>query len=446
MLDDDFLSSAAGVISRHHWRQRHRLIMSFEGEPVAKGRLRPDEQIAFQQEVARQMKASSRLAFRGPLALDVAFTTQGQNPAILTNLAKNLLDLLGGPVAGFGGRQRSLLYNDDSMVHALSVRARHEGPPLAPEQLSEADRAFRELVPAVPSTRVVATRLAHYVENLQAGAAAIRETARSVDETSESQDAVGEYREMLGEDARSELDDPLARLDLDLAAQRAQQGVLKHSSTSLSALSVLFGASGVMGFPASMLAPRDLDWLRRSPTRMWLDELPTEAGSRKEFRAHVQETVRTFWSKWRWLFGERLRVPVALEVIVKPPRNASQAALHDLDNVVRTYMVGPIVAEMQPPIDHVFGVYPRLLKAGPEWASTMPHAQALRIPKSVRIGLTRYEAWRIPRQPGDVSPGFVSVGLAPDPAGSASSQLRADVAVNDWANILREQRKDRRGH
>lgn len=121
-----------------------------------------------------------------------------------------------------------------------------------------------------------------------------------------------------------------------------------------------------------------------------------------------------------------------------PPIGASEGALHDLDNVVRDYLVKPIVERLQPPIDYVFGVQPELLRrAGgdlPDWLQTAIRA----VPKSVRVGLTRYEAWRLPRAADDVQPGFVSVGLAPDPSGSGSALARADVAIDEWSRELRE--------
>ena len=171
---------------------------------------------------------------------------------------------------------------------------------------------------------------------------------------------------------------------------------------------------------------------------MMLGELPVRSGECAAFREMVADRLETFWQKWEWLFGDRLRIPVALEVLVKPPLGASDDALHDLDNVVRSYLVKPIVARLQPPIDFVLGVDPVHFRDEhgtlPEWLERSIKA----VPKSARVGLTRYEAWRIPRVEGDVEPGFVSVGLAPDLSGSQSAMSRSDIAVAEWAQRLRE--------
>lgn len=229
---------------------------------------------------------------------------------------------------------------------------------------------------------------------------------------------------------------------LEMAAREAQQRILGHSGLSLGVLALLHGAFAADGrLPRRVreaLRERADASLAQSQTRMMLGELPVRPGEGAAFKEMVTNRLEAFWQQWEWLFGDRLRIPVALEVLIKPPLGASDDALHDLDNVVRSYLVKPIVARLQPPIEFALGVNPEHFRDGngmlPAWLEQSIQA----VPKNVRVGLTRYEAWRVPRIEGDGEPGFVSVGLAPDPAGSRSAMSRSDIAVDEWSRRLRE--------
>jgi hypothetical protein len=70
------------------------------------------------------------------------------------------------------------------------------------------------------------------------------------------------------------------------------------------------------------------------------------------------------------------------------------------------------------PIDHVIA-----LKHG---GRTVKENLAL------RVGLIRYEAWRIPRAPGDTSPGFVSAAVVSDEFGYEDSISRIARLLDQW--------------
>lgn len=434
----DFFHSSTGVIARHRWRQRQRVSVIIRGvEPAAKRSMPVSDKLAIQKAVDENLAQRRRRPFRSQLALQLSLRTTGPNPAQLPNLGKNLLDLLGQPLPGFKERRRGILYYDDRQVEALSISCRHESPADGERRQNE------EWDFTGPRIGITAVRHALYVEDLATGAAAEREIRDMDAEWDYREEAVAEYRRMLDdyEQDRRIISPELHQLYLDLAARHAQQWMLRNSGLSLAVLALLHGVSvgeSLFGLWRSRPGGPDVERLVESQTRILLGELPVRPGEGAAFKERVVESVDAFWTEWAWMFGDRLRIPIALEVLVKPPLDASPGALHDLDNIVRTYLVKPIVARLQPPIEYVFGVDEALLKRTdgtlPPWVSEAIAS----VPKSVRVGLTRYEAWRIPRSEGDQSPGFVSVGFAPDLTGVSSAMIRSDIAVDEWSHRIRD--------
>lgn len=434
----DFFHSSTGVIARHRWRQRRRVHAVIRGvEPAAKHSMPASDKLAIQKAVAEDLAQRRRRPFRGQLALRLSLRTTGPNPAQLPNLGKNLLDLLGQPLPGFKGRRRGILFYDDRQVDALSISCRHEAPGEGVRRQNE------EWDLAGPRIGITAVRHRLYVEDLAAGAAAERAIRYMSGEWDGREGAVTEYRRMVDEyeQDRRILAPELHQLYLDLAARQAQQWILRNSGLSLAVLALLHGVSAegsLLGPWRSRQGGPDIERLVESQTRILLGELPVRSGEGAAFKERVVDAVDAFWRRWDGLFGDRLRVPIAMEVLVKPPLGASHDALHDLDNIVRTYLVKPIIARLQPPIEYVFGVDEALLKrsdgALPTWVSEAIDS----VPKSVRVGLTRYEVWRIPRSKDDQTPGFVSVGFAPDLTGVSSAMIRSDIAVDEWSRRIRD--------
>jgi hypothetical protein len=102
---------------------------------------------------------------------------------------------------------------------------------------------------------------------------------------------------------------------------------------------------------------------------------------------------------------------VALEVIVRPNPATPPAVLHDLDNIVRDYLIPGIVPSFGTVSDHRWTIdFEELRRTDPglaeRWgANPTP-------PPGTKWGVARYEAWRLPPMAGEA--GFVSVALVAD--------------------------------
>ena len=111
-------------------------------------------------------------------------------------------------------------------------------------------------------------------------------------------------------------------------------------------------------------------------------------------------------------------MPVAVEVLIKPPPIRRQRAVHDLDNVLRTYLVPRVVDMFKPPSHYSFAL-----------ASISTHYSRPMPPLSTRFGLTRYEAWRLPPASEDEK-GFICLAIVHDPCGLEDALGKLDSKVS----------------
>lgn len=286
----DFFFSPVGIIARHRWRQRKRVVViARDIEPASKQSMSEADKLAFQKAVASGLAQQRRRFFRGRLALRLAFRTTGRTPAHLPNLGKNFMDLLGAPLPDFPGRCKGILYRDDRQVDALSVSCKHDvqqdgddlGAPL------EHERA--------PRIRLTAVRHALYLEDLASGSEAERHMEDLYTAWETRDDAVDEYRRMLDqEDAdRRVLGVELHPAYLDLAARQAQERILASSRLSLGTIALLHGVVATP-FPRRVLdhlSDRAVASLADSPTRILLGELPVRPGHGSRYK----DTGRIGW-------------------------------------------------------------------------------------------------------------------------------------------------------
>jgi hypothetical protein len=226
---------------------------------------------------------------------------------------------------------------------------------------------------------------------------------------------------------------------LDLSRRQAQERML-GSGIPLSIMASLNGAPDAQLWARSPGRP-DLprtgaeELLLGWPVQIVLGELPQESGGTKRFKALVRAGVEEFQRTYSWLL-QPLRVPVAMQVVVKPPPASRTRGLHDLDNIVRNYLVGPLVEAVRPPSD-VAVAFARLAaigqRLGGEWQRRLD-----RIPHTLRVGLTRYEVWRLPPAVRDDDRGFVVVGLVADHAGIGGPFTQMDGLMMDYRDRVRE--------
>jgi hypothetical protein len=168
-----------------------------------------------------------------------------------------------------------------------------------------------------------------------------------------------------------------------------------------------------------------------TPIRVTLSELPQTNGSSKIWRAEIEEKLRSFQEQFGRLINP-LVVPVALEVVVKPPHR--RRGLHDLDNVLRSYLIPSVLGILNPPSDFAFTFDHPAVKRVRDTELVLA-GSTMRLPRppaSTRIGLTRYEAWRLPPA-AENSKGFVSVAIVADMSGHGDMLGQIEDAMDDWA-------------
>ncbi|WP_200907706.1 hypothetical protein [Herbaspirillum hiltneri] len=149
-----------------------------------------------------------------------------------------------------------------------------------------------------------------------------------------------------------------------------------------------------------------------SKLRLQVGELPIIKGSSDIFKQNISKEITAFKNRWDWLINP-LVVPVALEVIIRPSPETPPAILHDLDNIVRGYLLPSIVPKFGTVSDHRWTIdFDELQRTNPEvakyWgANPTP-------PSGTKSGVTRYEVWRLPAVSDEPGSGFVSAALIAD--------------------------------
>jgi hypothetical protein len=204
------------------------------------------------------------------------------------------------------------------------------------------------------------------------------------------------------------------------------------------------------------LKPHDLAWMYRaqgheisamweriffaeSPLRITLSKLPQEQGASTLWKQEIEEKLREFQTKWGRIV-DPLLVPIALEVVVKPPPPSRERNLHDLDNVLRNYLI-PRVVEILNPVSHfaftfdesTMGQVAPALLANPRYSRWK--ANRSMPPASSRAGITRYEVWRLPpAEEGGV--GVVSLAVVADMTGLVDTFRQIDDGIEHWRKSL----------
>jgi hypothetical protein len=151
----------------------------------------------------------------------------------------------------------------------------------------------------------------------------------------------------------------------------------------------------------------------------------------------VAAEIAAFKKRWDWAI-DPLVVAVALEVVVRPNPNTPVAVLHDLDNIVRDYLIPGIVPAFGTVSDHRWTInFEELRASNPSLADSWGPDPTP--PRSTREGVTRYEVWRLP--PVDGQPGFVSAALVADMDAKGDLMDQADEHIRDWRKELADDRR-----
>lgn len=413
----NFINSDAGARARYKKRKRQRVYIYIDDiEPQSKKMPEADRD-RFQEAVAEQLTTLKRAAFKGNVALKIDIATTSKNAPQAHTIAKNLLDLLGARRSNIKWPRRHLLYKDDRQIQVLSVSCRHGED--------------------MPRIFITAQPFGSLLDDLELAAEATRSIEMDIDYYYEQEleaDWIKTFRDLRDNETnhRVSLGDALYDAYSKMVQWNAQKTFLKRSGITIPVLSYIYDRP--KGIPTGIGQERWMSLLSESKNRIQVGELPIAKGSSGEFKQKVSEQVTAFKSRYDWLINP-LVVPVALEVIIRPNPETPPAVLHDLDNVVRDYLIPAIVPKFGTVTDSRWTIdIEELQRTNPALAKSMGLP-----PAGTKSGVTRYEVWRLP--PVADKPGFVSVALISDMDANGDHMNEIEKNIEIWAsNSVRNHR------
>lgn len=409
---EDFINSDAGARARYQTRKRRRVQICIDDiEPKSK-KMPKTDQDKFQAAVAEHLTSVKRSTFTGDVALKIDLATTDHNAPQVHTIAKNLLDLLGARRPNVSWPRQHLLYKDDRQIQALFVSCRHG-----------------ESHPAIYIEARPFTSLLDDLELAAKAANLIEMNGDYLYPQDREAEWIKTFRDLIVNEAanRRSLGDNLYDAYLNMSRWYAQRALFKKG-VNISVLRWLYGR------PKGILPNSGNDmWaelVSRSKLRLQVGELPITSGSSGTFKQNVLKEITAFKNHWDWLINP-LVVAVAIEVVIRPNPATPPAVLHDLDNIVRDYLLPGIIPKFGTVSDHRWTIdFDELKRTNPAIAASwgrnpMP-------PLGTKAGVTRYEAWRLPAIAD--KPGFVSVALIADVDVNGDSMDEIDKKVRTWAS------------
>ncbi len=405
-MPKDFLDSPKGLKIQQSLRRSRRICLDIEGiEPRAKHSMREADKDKVQEQVLREMERSGRRAFRGPIALRLLMQTSERNPAHSANIAKNLLDLFAKPRPALRSHRAGLLYADDRQVQALSVTCHHgEAKPM----ISVTAMPMRDLI---ADLKIIHDTPLHCDDPVLDN----HDLHLDVERRDDLSRHESFWRGKLG----------AARYDYLFRFYRArvQEHLLARAALTPNTLAVMSDAGGLGPEIAEMWH----DIFAQSPLHICLCELPTTTGSSEAYKQEVESKLRAFQKR----MGSLL-VPVALEVAVRPPPLSREALTHDLDNVVRSYLL-PRVIEILKPVSHF--AFTLDDDARKSLALFTRDGDKRFPPLTTSVGVTRFDIWRLPPA-HEGSEGYVQMALVNDWTGYGDPFSQIDAQIDRWIDSL----------
>ena len=409
-----FMASDAGASARYQQRRGRRIHISIDDiEPQSK-KMSPADRTAFQAAVAEQLSSLKRGTFRGDVALKLDLATASKSPPHAHTIAKNLLDLLGERMPGVDWPKRSLLYADDSQIQALSVLCRHGEDH--------------------PNIRIEARPFAAMLDDLELAAEALRaaESMQSYYEREREGEWIDTFRELIRDEKRQRqaLGDEMYEAYCKMVRWSAQRALLGRSGVDIPVLGWMYGLP--RGLPSGFDKTMWAELVGDSKLRLQVGELPIATGESSAFKQKVSDEIAAFKKRWDWIINP-LVIAVALEVVVRPNPKTPPAVLHDLDNIVRDYLIPGIVPAFGTVSDQRWTIdfaelRERDAKLADSWG---PNPTP---PAGTRNGVTRYEVWRLPAVESE--PGLVSVALVADIDAKGDLMDQMDEHISEWRDKL----------
>jgi hypothetical protein len=422
-----FFDTNQGKLVQYRKRERQRVhVLVDDLEPQSK-KMPEKDRDRFQVSVVQQLTNVKRKAFRGPIALKIDLSTTSMNAPQAHTITKNILDLLAARRPSVAGRSAHLLYKDDSQIQALAVSCRHgQDHPM----ISIEGRPFSSMLQDIE----LATDATREMEMDNPG---------SWNRDEHEQEWVHTLKDLLRNQVsvRKKMGDALYDAYVRMCRWSAQRALLSRSGIDVPKLCWLYDrpkcvVNGFAGVVWTQL-------VSSSTLRLQIGELPIAPGSSQSFRQRIVAEIAKFKTNWDWLI-EPLVIAVALEVVVRPSPSTPAAVLHDLDNIVRDYLLPKIVPSFDTVTDHIWRIdFEELRRTNPDLAARWgPNPTP---PKGTRAGVTRYEAWRLPPAL-DSAGGFVSVALVADMDGEGDLIQQADDKIRRWSDILKRESRESGSH
>ena len=411
---DAYLKTDAGKLAAYGNRKRRRLRVCIDSiEPQSK-KMSAADRDRFQELAIEQISSQHRASFRGDIALSLDISTTQKNPPQAHTIAKNILDLLGMRRASVSSRRKYIMYSDDSKIQALAVSCRHGAKS--------------------PRILIEARSLNSALEDLSLAEEATRETReRSFDyeyKKEREKESIDTLRELLiNEDSmRSKLGNNLYNSYLKMSRWDAQRALLARTRVDLLMLCWMYDRpkSEYKAVPCEVWA----NYVAESKLRLQIGELPIEAGESKEFKRRIGDEIGRFRQKWSWII-DPLVVPVALEVVIRPNFATPSHMIHDLDNIVRDYLLPQIVPAFGTISDIRWTIDFQKFERNDSKFVRNWDVQPIP-PKGTRAGVTRFEVWRLAATDG--ASGFVSVALVGDMDGEGDIFRQIDEGVDKWSS------------
>lgn len=413
----DFWNSDEGRVARYNGRKRKRMFIWMHNiEPQSK-KMSVKERARFQTEVAEQLASTRRSTFSGDIALKLAMATTERNAPQAHTIAKNFLDLLSQRQVGVNWPRRHLLYKDDSQIQGLSVSCRHGQ--------------------ARPEISIEARPFAAMLDDLELAIEATRrfemESHAQYDDDRESE-WIESFASALrdGTNMRARLGDDTFEAYVKMTRFYAQKALLSRSRVALPVLAWMYGRPKSSGRFLSKETWAQMT--TESRLRLQIGSLPLASGGSAAFKASIDVEIAAFKKRWDWIISP-LVLPVGLEVIVRLDAKTPPGVLHDLDNIVRDYLIPKIVPSFGTVTDYRWTIDSKVLQGDPKFAASwgpMP-------PAGTKSGVTRYEVWRLPPVKGE--PGFVSVAIVGDADVDGDKMEMADRTIEKWSETLQRKRR-----
>jgi hypothetical protein len=419
MRRGEYAKTRRGQLSRLRARHHRRLFLRVQQQPQSKN-IHAHDAIAFQQALLGELEARNRLAYRGPVFLQLDFFNKSKTPPAIYSLPKNYLDLMEKPRKESAISRQQLLYRNDRQVKALIVRYHIDGLFEEPEVCVRAEPfrdflADAELVDRVTGNSFTegdngryGSRQDSFRDSLFRVDASVFDESRQLAEFESDKDA---YLRIMTEDAYEAM-----RFMMRHSAQ--QEFLLSQDRYTCSSLLALFqyhAKTRKLPFddPRSQILAASRNEIIRPPLMMELHHAPRRKGDSERFVADLDVALREFKNKYRVLFP--LATMLNVTVLMVPPLGGGK----DLDNLAR--LVLPKVHKIWSPPSHFVHA-----ACGSRHGEFSSHWQAQRdsLPRQQQESITEYRMFEIPRMPNDPEEGLVRLAVG---AGFRSVEFREEI-------------------